>query len=143
MTITQDSSAPLFVVVGSTGTQGRSGIKALEESSKPYRVRAITRDTTRPAAQELEKIGCEVVKADVEDVESLKEAFEGATYAFLMTNSDYTDQSPEFEHASYPFFCSMIPLTFLPSRNTHKAGTSSMQRLLRTYNSLRGRVSQT
>lgn len=104
MTISQDSSAPLFAVIGSTGTQGRSVIKALEESAKPYRVRAITRDTTKPAAKDLERIGCHLVKADVEDAESLKAALTGAAYAFLMTNSDYTDLSPEFAHVSCMIF---------------------------------------
>jgi uncharacterized protein YbjT (DUF2867 family) len=72
MTITQDSSAPLLGVVGSTGTQGCSVIKALEDFTKAYRVRAITRDTSKPAAQDLAKIGCDVVEADGENVESLK-----------------------------------------------------------------------
>ncbi|KAI5448942.1 hypothetical protein NCC49_005737, partial [Naganishia albida] len=98
MTISQDPTAPLFAVIGSTGTQGRSVIKALQESANPYRVRAITRDTSKPAARDLDRIGCHLVAADVEDVESLNKAFEGATFAFLMTNSDYTDDSPEFQH---------------------------------------------
>lgn len=137
MTISQGPSAPLFAIIGSTGTQGRSVIKALEESINPYRVRAVTRDTSKPAAQELEKIGCEVVQADVEDVASLKTAFEGATYAFLMTNSDYTDQSPEFEHVSYPIsLC--ISLADLYSRNTRRERINSTLRPLQVYKSSRG-----
>jgi uncharacterized protein YbjT (DUF2867 family) len=99
--ISQESSSPLFVVIGSTGVQGRSVIKAIEESKHPYRVRAITRDTSSAAARALEDIGWETFKADVDDVESLKGAFEGAKYAFLMTNSDYTDKTPGFEHVCF------------------------------------------
>jgi uncharacterized protein YbjT (DUF2867 family) len=96
--ISQNTSSPLFAVIGSTGVQGRSVIKAIEESSQPYRVRAITRDTGSAAAQALGDIGCETYKADVNDARSLREAFEGANYAFLMTSSDYTDLTPGFEH---------------------------------------------
>ncbi|KAJ9112906.1 hypothetical protein QFC19_000461 [Naganishia cerealis] len=98
MTVTQELSAPLFAVIGSTGTQGRSVIKALEESTKPYRIRAVTRDTSKPASKALERLGCHVVEADVGHLESLRAAFTGATYVFLMTNSDYADQSPDFDH---------------------------------------------
>jgi hypothetical protein len=101
--ISQSSSSPLFVVVGATGTQGRSVIKAIKESSKSYRVRTITRDPTSAAAQALKDIGCETFKADVDDTRSLQGGFEGASYAFLMTNSDYTDQTPDFKHVrSWP-----------------------------------------
>lgn len=137
MTITQDSSAPLFIVIGSTGIQGRSVIKALEESTKACRVHAIARDTSKPAAQDLVKVGCNVVKADVRNVESLKEAFGGATYAFLMTNSDYEDQSPEFEHVSRSISPCLHPAD-LYSWNTRRERTNSTQRPLQVYKSSRG-----
>ncbi|KAJ7442170.1 NAD(P)-binding protein [Mycena galericulata] len=88
MTITQTPSAPLIAVVGATGTQGGSVIKALEESDKPYRIRAFTRDATKPAAQELVKKGVEVVTISlvVENATKVHEAFVGANFAFLVTN---------------------------------------------------------
>ncbi|KAG8847318.1 hypothetical protein FRB96_001653 [Tulasnella sp. 330] len=89
MTISQDASAPLIVVVGATGTQGGSVIKALEESDKPYRMRGFTRDTSKPAAQELTKKGVEMVTVDPnptpENKAKVNQAFEGATYAFAVT----------------------------------------------------------
>ncbi len=90
MTISKAANAPLFVVVGSTGGQGRSTIHALEDSSKPYRVRAVTRDTTKPKAKELQALGCEVVEADVTTVDGAKKAFEDAEIAFVMTPTDFT-----------------------------------------------------
>jgi uncharacterized protein YbjT (DUF2867 family) len=98
--ILQNTSSPLFVVIGSTGVQGRSVIKALQESKQPYRVRSITRDTSSASAQALQQIGCETFKADVDDATSLQRAFDSATYAFLMTSSDYTDLSAGFDHVS-------------------------------------------
>ncbi|KAJ7080561.1 NAD(P)-binding protein [Mycena crocata] len=88
MTITQDSSAPLAAVVGATGTQGGSVVKALSESDKPYRVRAFTRDAAKPAAEQLVKLGVEVlvVSLVVENAEDVYKAFEGADVAFLVTN---------------------------------------------------------
>ncbi|KAJ7142548.1 NAD(P)-binding protein [Mycena epipterygia] len=65
MTITQLTSAPLVAVVGATGNQGGSVIKALAESDKPYRVRAFTRDPTKLASLELVKLGVEIVVAFV------------------------------------------------------------------------------
>ena len=90
MTITQDPSAPLLAVVGSTGIQGGSVISALAFStSRSYRVRALTRDTGKDSAVVLEKHGCQVVAADVNNARSLMEAFDGAQIVFAMTVSDY------------------------------------------------------
>ncbi|KAJ6566934.1 hypothetical protein B0H19DRAFT_1138912 [Mycena capillaripes] len=88
MTITQDSSAPLVAVVGATGTQGGSVVNALAESDKPYRVRAFTRDAKKPAAQNLVKLGVEVVVVSlvVDNKEEVYKAFIGADFAFLVTN---------------------------------------------------------
>ncbi|KAJ6530700.1 NAD(P)-binding protein [Mycena capillaripes] len=88
MTITQASSAPLVAVVGATGTQGGSVVNALAKSDKPYRVRAFTRDAKKPAAQNLVKLGVEVVVVSlvVENKEEVYKAFTGADFAFLVTN---------------------------------------------------------
>jgi len=88
MTITKEANAPLVVVVGATGTQGGSVIKALSESDKPYRIRGLTRQASKPAAQELAKQGAEMVSVtlSVEHKEDVYKAFEGATYAFVVTN---------------------------------------------------------
>ncbi|KAJ7473332.1 NAD(P)-binding protein [Mycena latifolia] len=88
MTITQSPTAPLVAVVGATGIQGGSVVKALAESDKPYRVRAFTRDATKPAAQALVKLGVEVVVVSlvVKNKADVFKAFEGADFAFLVTN---------------------------------------------------------
>ncbi|KAJ6542203.1 NAD(P)-binding protein [Mycena vulgaris] len=88
MTITQALSAPLVAVVGAMGNQGGSVIKELAGSDKPYRVRAFTRDPTKPAAQALDKIGVEVVGVSlvVENRAQVLGVFSGADVAFLVTN---------------------------------------------------------
>ncbi|KAJ7671834.1 NAD(P)-binding protein [Mycena rosella] len=88
MTITQSSSAPLVAVVGATGKQGGSVIKALAESDKPYRIRAFTRDATKPTAKALAEIGVEVftVSLVITNREQVFEAFSGADVAFLVTD---------------------------------------------------------
>ncbi|KAJ7893733.1 NAD(P)-binding protein [Mycena olivaceomarginata] len=88
MTITQAASAPLVAVVGATGAQGGSVIKALSESDKPYRIRGFTRDATKAAAEALKKQGVEMVTVNlvVENKEEVYKAFTGADYAFLVTN---------------------------------------------------------
>ncbi|KAJ7321976.1 NAD(P)-binding protein [Mycena albidolilacea] len=88
MTITQATSAPLIAVVGATGLQGGSVIKALSESGKPYRIRGFTRDATKAAAEALKKQGVEMVTLNlvVENKEEVYKAFAGADYAFLVTS---------------------------------------------------------
>ncbi|KAF7345033.1 NmrA domain-containing protein [Mycena venus] len=84
MTITQVESVPLVAVVGATGVQGGSVIKALTESDKPYRIRGFTRDVTKAAAETLKKQGVEMVTVNlvVENKEAVYKAFSGADYAF-------------------------------------------------------------
>ncbi|KAJ7800700.1 NAD(P)-binding protein [Mycena olivaceomarginata] len=88
MTITKAQSTPLIAVVGATGVQGGSVIKALSESDKPYRIRGFTRDVAKPAAEALKKRGVELVAVNLvlENKEEVYKAFVGADYAFLVTN---------------------------------------------------------
>ena len=85
MTITKDSTAPLVVVVGSTGIQGGSVIHELAKSDKPYRIRALTRNATKPAALELAKLGAEVYTVDIiiGNEQSVNEAFKGGDIVFV------------------------------------------------------------
>jgi len=87
MTISHEPSAPLVVVVGATGTQGGSVINALAESDKPYRLRGLTRDTSKPAARKLIDQGVEVVgvSISVDNAEKVHKAFEGANIVFVST----------------------------------------------------------
>lgn len=88
MTISQDTSAPLVVVAGSTGNQGGSVIQALADSNKSYRIRGLTRDATKKPAQELSEKGVEMVSVELttDNKENVFKAFEGADYAFAVTN---------------------------------------------------------
>ncbi|KAG9001757.1 hypothetical protein FRB94_013689 [Tulasnella sp. JGI-2019a] len=88
MTIFQDTSAPIVAVVGATGTQGGSVIKALAESGKPYRIRGFTRDASSRSAQGLVKQGVDMISVSLtlQNKENVYKAFEGATYAFAVTN---------------------------------------------------------
>lgn len=54
----------LITVFGATGNQGGSVIEAIladSELSKEFKIRGITRDTTKKSAQDLAKKGVEVV----------------------------------------------------------------------------------
>ncbi len=75
-----------IAVAGSTGAQGGGLVRAiLKDSSGVFTVRAITRDVNSDKAKELARLGAEVVAADVDDVESLKRAFNGAYGAYCVT----------------------------------------------------------
>ncbi|KAJ7157877.1 NAD(P)-binding protein [Mycena crocata] len=88
MTITQAPSAPLIAVVGATGKQGGSVIKALAESDKDYRIRGFTRDAAKPAAEALKNQGVEVVQLSIvlDNAKKVHTSFAGANVVFLVTN---------------------------------------------------------
>ena len=77
----------IIAVVGATGVQGGGLCRAiLADSARDYTCRAITRDPGKAPARELAADGAEVVKADLDDIESLKKAFAGANGVFGITN---------------------------------------------------------
>jgi len=75
-----------IVVIGATGAQGSGLVRAIHNGeATDFTARAITRDIHSQKAEELRKLGAEVVAADVDDAGSLEEAFEGAYGAFCVT----------------------------------------------------------
>jgi uncharacterized protein YbjT (DUF2867 family) len=80
------SEKKIIAIVGATGAQGGGLVRAiLSDPDGGYAARAITRNTDSPKAQELAAMGAEVVAADVDDVDSLERAFDGAHGAFCVT----------------------------------------------------------
>ncbi|KAJ5892944.1 hypothetical protein N7504_009635 [Penicillium tannophilum] len=80
--------AKLITVFGATGQQGGSVIRAILQDdtlSKEFKVRGITRDISKPAAQALLKQGVELVSADMNSKESLIKAIQGSHSVFLVT----------------------------------------------------------
>uniref|UniRef100_A0A8C5R6H1 NmrA-like family domain-containing protein 1 n=1 Tax=Leptobrachium leishanense TaxID=445787 RepID=A0A8C5R6H1_9ANUR len=75
----------IITVFGATGAQGGSVAKALLEDGT-FCVRAVTRDTCKPAAKKLKEAGAEVVAADMDNKESLEAALSQAYGAFVVTN---------------------------------------------------------
>lgn len=77
----------LIAVVGATGAQGGGLVRAiLNDPSREFHVRAITRNPDGEKAQQLVSAGAEVVAADLDKPESVKRAFDGAYGAFCITN---------------------------------------------------------
>lgn len=74
----------IIAVTGSTGQQG--GATARHLLAKGWRIRALTRDVNKPAAQALAAAGAEIVQADNEDRASLERAMQGAYGAFSVQN---------------------------------------------------------
>jgi len=98
MTISQEPSAPLAVLVGITGLQGGSVARALIESDKPYRIRGLTRDPSKPAAQAFAAQGVQIigVSLTVDNAAGVRKAFEGADIIFTVTNfNEHMDKQRE------------------------------------------------
>ena len=92
----------LLTVFGATGQQGGAVVEYVindPELSKQYKVRGVTRDPTKAAAQVLQQKHVEVVKADVDDKESLKQAMQGAHTVFGVTATIYDEKLKERELA--------------------------------------------
>ncbi|CAG8237963.1 unnamed protein product [Penicillium salamii] len=78
----------LITIFGATGQQGGSVIRTIlqdETLSKEFKIRGISRDTSKPAAQALLKQGVELVSADMSSKESLLKAIQGSHSVFLVT----------------------------------------------------------
>lgn len=75
-----------IAIVGATGNQGGSVLKTFASSGK-YKVRALTRNPNGEAATNLKTKypGVEWVKADLNDINSLRKAFSGAYAVFGVT----------------------------------------------------------
>lgn len=89
----------IIAVVGATGAQGGGLVRAImADPASGFTARAITRDVNSDKAKALAALGAEVVAADIDDAESLKQAFAGAHGAFCVTFF-WDHLSPEKEMA--------------------------------------------
>jgi uncharacterized protein YbjT (DUF2867 family) len=80
------SEKKIIAVLGATGAQGGGLARAiLTDPGGDFAVRALTRDPSTPAARELAALGAEVVRADVDDPQSLRSALRGVHGAFCVT----------------------------------------------------------
>lgn len=93
------SEKKVIAVVGATGAQGGGLVHAiLADKSGEFTARALTRDVNSEKAKALSQMGAEVVKADLDDYESLKKSFAGAYGVYAVTNF-WEHFSPEKEIA--------------------------------------------
>ena len=77
-------SNKIIAVTGATGQQG--GAVARKLLAEGWQVRALTRDSNKPAAQELKALGAEIVPGDMDKRAELDAAFAGAHGVFSVQN---------------------------------------------------------
>ena len=93
------SEKKIIAVLGATGAQGGGLVRAIaSDASGEFVARAITRDVNTEKAKALADLGAEVVAGDVDDEESLRQAFDGAYGAYCVTFF-WAHLSPEREVA--------------------------------------------
>jgi uncharacterized protein YbjT (DUF2867 family) len=81
------SEKKIITVFGATGAQGGGLVRAiLADKDSGFAVRAVTRDTGSDKAKALAAQGIEVVAADLDHVDSMRNALKGAYGAYLVTN---------------------------------------------------------
>jgi len=89
----------IIAVLGATGAQGGGLVRAItSDPSGEFAARAVTRDVDSDKARALAALGAEVVAGDVDDVDSLRRAFEGAYGAYCVTFY-WAHFSPQKEYA--------------------------------------------
>ena len=82
----QKTDKKIIAVMGATGSQGGGLVRAiLNDKNGSFAARAITRNPNSEKAKALADAGAEVVAGDVDDVKSLRKAFDGAHGAFCVT----------------------------------------------------------
>ena len=74
----------IIVVTGATGQQG--GAVARKLIADGWKVRALTRDAAKPAAQELAALGAQILPGDMDNRVELAVAFQGAYAVFSVQN---------------------------------------------------------
>src|SRR5215212_8884672 len=74
----------IITVTGATGQQGGAVARKLLEDG--WKVRALTRDLDKPAAQQLASLGAEIVAGDMDNRAELDAAFQGAYGVFSVQN---------------------------------------------------------
>lgn len=91
----------IIAVIGATGAQGGGLVRAiLNDQNTEFSVRAITRNANSEKAQELKSLGADVVTANVEDKESLVNAFKGAYGVYCVTFYwEHFSPEKEMQHA--------------------------------------------
>ena len=90
----------LLVVFGATGQQGGSLINTVLANpnlSEQYTIRAVTRDTSKPAAQALKSRGVELAQGDADDKPSLQQVLKDAHTVFIVTTTVYVQGGKEPE----------------------------------------------
>lgn len=107
--------AKLICVIGVTGNQGGSVAKRFAQDPN-YRVRGITRNPDSEAAKQLASQGIEIVKADLDDLDSLVKAFNGANVIFSVTNYWFVTLTSHFAQIQSQAWPDQGNLIHAPSR---------------------------
>jgi uncharacterized protein YbjT (DUF2867 family) len=135
------SEQKIIAVVGATGAQGGGLARAILKGNGNFKVRAITRNVNSDKAKELAKLGAEVTEANLDNLESLKKAFEGAYGAFCVTNF-WEHFSPEKEieqahlMAQAAKYCNLSHVIWSTLEDTRKwvpLGDNRMPTLMEKY----------
>lgn len=80
------------LIVGASGRQGCSIANELLKTQK-CTVRGMTRDPNKSTCKDLSRRGLQLVQGDLSNPATLKDAFQGVTTAFILT--DFWDKSSQ------------------------------------------------
>jgi uncharacterized protein YbjT (DUF2867 family) len=91
------ADSKVIAVMGATGAQGGGLVRAiLADPEGGFSARAVTRNAGSDAAQELARLGAEVVEANMDEPATIERAFDGAYGVFCVTFF-WEHMNPELE----------------------------------------------
>jgi uncharacterized protein YbjT (DUF2867 family) len=90
----QGETNPMYAITGITGKAGGAVARNLLAGNHP--VRAVVRDLRKGEAWA--QLGCDLVRADINDAGALTSAFKGAESVFVLVPPNF-DPSPDFHEA--------------------------------------------
>ena len=79
-----DKEGKIILVTGATGQQGGAVARHLIKSG--WKVRALVRDENKPAAQEIKKLGAELITGDMADSSTIEKAMKDVYGVFSVQN---------------------------------------------------------
>ncbi|KAK5715571.1 hypothetical protein LTR15_010216 [Elasticomyces elasticus] len=131
------SEKKVLVVLGVTGTQGGAVLRYLvRHEPNTFTLRGITRNPASQASRDVQALGVDIVKADNDNLASLKAALSGATHVFANTDSNqhifYAMKYPEVLDSRQTPLTYARDIEMQQGRNIVKAlaATESLERVV-------------
>jgi uncharacterized protein YbjT (DUF2867 family) len=103
------SPSTSILVVGATGTTGLRAIQGLlDVGYKPHQLQIVTRNTSKPKMKQLQKLGFNLVQADLQRPASLRDIGKGCSGCYIHATGGDTKELDNSEVSSAQTLCDAL-----------------------------------